>query len=92
MTYYNKWSMIRVLKFMKGESIDMRKYLKGFLGAIVALCSAGSAMAATPLTTAAGGVSMADAQGGLLALFGIIIAVLAVVWGIRKIIKLTNRS
>lgn len=73
----------------------MFKRLGMFLAMLVSMLVAGVHQvmaAATPLTTAAGAVSMDDAQGGLLALFGIIIGVLAVVWGIRKIIKLTNRS
>jgi len=44
------------------------------------------------LETVAAGLSAADATGAVIAVFGTVAAVLFVMFGIRKVIKLTNRS
>jgi len=52
---------------------------------------AGTAFAAAPtLDSIAAGVTLST--GAVITLFGIIIAGLAVLWGIRKMIKTTNKS
>lgn len=72
----------------------MKKVIRvlSFVGGVVSLLFSSVVMASTPLTTAGAAVSIADGIGGVIALFGVVITGLAVMWGIRKMIKTTNRS
>ena len=72
---------------MKGGDFQMNKYFKGiFAGFVGALMASGSAMAAVDLT----GVSLDTTTPETLA--ATVLGGLAVMWGIRKVIKLINRS
>lgn len=58
------------------------------LGALA--CTAGSAFAASVLP--AGGVDLSDGLGDVTTAVGAVVGGLALIWGIRKVIKLMNRS
>lgn len=71
----------------------MKKFKNLFIAIVTALCALVSnlAFAAAPtLDSIAAGVSLSTSA--VITLFGIIIAGLAVLWGIRKMIKTTNKS
>lgn len=72
----------------------MLRKVKGVLvgvAPIVGTFFASTAFAAAPtLDSIASGVTLST--GAVITLFGIIIAGLAVLWGIRKMIKTTNKS
>lgn len=80
-------------KTMKGEITMLRK-IKGVLVGVAPLAVtviSGTAYAAAPtLDSIAAGVTLST--GAVITLFGIIIAGLAVMWGIRKMTKTTNKS
>lgn len=74
----------------------MFKRVKVLFALLVAMIVSGvtsvTAFAAGPLTTAASSFSIDDGIAAVIAIFGVVILGLAVLWGIRKCIKTPNRS
>lgn len=68
----------------------LRKYLAACAGVALAAVSAPVFAAAPTLDSIAAGVTLSTSA--VITLFGIIIAGLAVLWGVRKMIKTTNKS